>query len=85
MRGFSFIFSPFADIFLGVCGKLEGEGIVRSAIQRGPYRWRPVWPVPFEPGGWVLVQDLKEVFNHEVFEHVLHSRDVKIRIEPDPG
>lgn len=82
MRRFSFIFFPLADIFLGACGKLEGERIVRTAIQdiqalQGrPCEWCRVWPVPYQPGDWIPVQDWREVF-----EHVLHPQDVKIRIK----
>ena len=76
VRGLFFLYSlcPCWHL-LGICGKLEGEHIVRAVIAGNRCKWCRVDPPPSQPGDWVPLQNWREVF-----DHVLHSQDVKIRI-----
>jgi hypothetical protein len=92
-----FFFFPFADIFSGICGRIEGEGIVGAPIQGRSCRWCRVAPLPSQhqvesdmdlpnpPFTATSTTDTSAWVPvedwRETISHVLHSHDTKIRIE----
>ena len=91
----SFLFFPLADLFSGICGKLESERIVGASI-RGSCKWCYVGPLPSQrpvesavdllnsPSTSAITTDTPAWVPvadwRQAVLHVLHSQDIKIRI-----
>jgi hypothetical protein len=76
-----FLLLALADIFLGICGKLEGEHIVGAPIQGRTCWWRRHMEPMSTTGtpAWVSVADWRVAISH-ILDDAQRSQDIKIRI-----